>query len=219
GRPVNTFVKIFLSGLLLAVLMQRAASFDVATIKRAIPSAASGEDGRHGVLKMWNVSLKRCMRYAYDIPEEQVQGGPKWIDELRYDILAKVDHSVDEPELLTMLQPLLAERFKLKLHHETQLMPGYILTVARAGIKPTGAGPNRHSGGNGGRGFIDSRASQLSGLTIRLTALLERPVLDMTGDKRKFDFHLQWNPEDTLAGAGSASDYPSLITGLREQLG
>ncbi|HLH31851.1 MAG TPA: TIGR03435 family protein [Terriglobia bacterium] len=214
-------MRVFLSGLLLVVLVQRPASFDVATIKRAVPDAvgSSGEDGRNGVLKMWNVSLKRCIRYAYNIPEDQVLGGPKWIDELRYDILAKVDHSVDEPELLTMLQPLLAERFKLKLHHETRLMPGYILTVAKGGIKATVADPNRHSGGNGGRGFIDSRASQLSGLTIRLSALLERPVLDMTGDKRKFDFHLQWNPQDTLGGDAATSDSPSLTTALQEQLG
>jgi uncharacterized protein (TIGR03435 family) len=212
-------MRIFLSGLLFVVLVQRPASFDVATIKRAVPSAASGEDGRNGVLKMWNVSLKRCIGYAYNIPEDQILGGPKWIDELRYDILAKVDHSVDEPELLKMLQPLLADRFKLKLHQETRLMPGYILTVAKGGIKATVADPNRHSGGNGGRGFIDSRAGQLSGLTIRLTTLLGRPVLDMTGDKRKFDFHLQWNPEETLPGGGSASDYPSLITALQEQLG
>jgi uncharacterized protein (TIGR03435 family) len=214
-------MRIVLSGLLFVVLLQGPASFEVATIKRAVPDDAgsSGEDGRNGVLKMWNVSLKRCIRYAYDIPEDQILGGPKWIDELRYDILAKVDHSVDEPVLLTMLQPLLADRFKLKIHRETRLMPGYILTVANGGIKAVVADPNRHSGGNGGRGFIDSRASQLSGLTIRLSALLERPVVDMTGDKRKFDFHLQWNPEDTLAGRGSASDYPSLITALQEQLG
>jgi len=212
-------MKIFLSGLLFVVFLQRAASFEVATIKRAVPSTASGEDGRNGVLRMWNVSLKRCIGYAYNIPEDQILGGPKWIDELRYDILAKVDHSVDEPELLTMLQPLLADRFKLKLHQETRLMPGYILTVAKGGIKAAVADPNRHSGGNGGRGFIDSRAGQLSGLTIRLTALLGRPVIDMTGDKRKYDFHLQWNPQETLGGGDSASDYPSLITALQEQLG
>lgn len=212
-------MKIVLRGLLLVIFLQRAASFEVATIKRAVPSAASGEDGRNGVLKMWNVSLKRCIGYAYNIPENQILGGPKWIDELRYDILAKVDHSVDEPQLLTMVQPLLADRFKLKLHHETRLMPGYILTVAKGGIKAAVADPNRHSGGNGGRGFIDSRASQLSALTIRLTGLLERPVLDMTGDQRKFDFHLQWNPEDTQAGGGPASEYPTLITALEEQLG
>ena len=40
---------------------------------------------------MYNVTLKRCIRYAYGISEAQILGGPKWIDELRYDILAKAE--------------------------------------------------------------------------------------------------------------------------------
>ncbi len=214
-------MRIALSLLLCSTLLVRAASFEAASIKRAVPDAggSSGEDGRGGVLKVYNVTLKRCIRYAYTIAEDQILGGPKWIDDLRYDILAKADHPADEPELLTMLQPLLADRFKLKLHHETRVVSGYILTVAKGGIKATVADPNRHSSGNGGRGFIDSGASQVSALTIRLSALLGRPVVDMTGDERKFDFHLRWNPDETLAGDSTASDYPSLTTALQEQLG
>lgn len=208
--------------LLLAVNLLHAASFEVASIKPASPDEAgiSGEDGRNGQLKMWNVSLKRCIRYAYTMPEDQILGGPKWIDQVGYDILAKADQPAGEPELLTMLQPLLADRFRLQLHKETRTMAGYALTVAKGGIKATVANPGRHSGGNGGRGFIDSTASQLSALTIRLSALLGRPVIDMTGDNRKFDFHLKWDPTDTQAGADSgASDRPSLFTALQEQLG
>ena len=85
--------------LLFAATLLHAASFEVATIKPARPDEAgySGEDGRNGVLKMWNVSVKRCISYAYRIPEGQILGGPKWIDELGYDILAKADQprSVD----------------------------------------------------------------------------------------------------------------------------
>jgi uncharacterized protein (TIGR03435 family) len=208
--------------LLLGVTLLHAASFEVATIKPAGPDEAgsSGEDGRNGVLKMWNVSLKRCIRYAYTIPEGQILGGPKWIDELGYDILAKADQPAGEPELLTMLQPLLAGRFRLKLHHETRMMPGYTLTVAKGGIKAKLADPGRHSGGNGGRGFFDVMASPPSTLTIRLSALLGRPVIDMTGEERKFDFRLRWTPDDTQTGADSAApDRPSLFTALQEQLG
>jgi uncharacterized protein (TIGR03435 family) len=119
-----------------------------------------------------------------------------------------------------MLQSLLADRFRLQLHHEMRTVPGYTLAVAKGGIKATPADHGRHSAGNGGRGFIDSMASQLSALTIRLSALLGRPVVDMTGDNRKFDFHLKWTPDDTQTGADSAtSDSPSLFTALQEQLG
>lgn len=208
--------------LLFAVLVLGAESFDAASIKPASPDEApySGEDGRNGVLKMWNVSLKRCIGYAYKIPEGQILGGPKWVDQLNYDILAKADHPAGEPELLTMLQPLLADRFRLRLHHETRMVPGYRLTVAKGGIKTDLAAPEGHSAGNGGRGFFDVMASPPGALTFRLSALLGKPVIDMTGEKRRFDFHLRWTPDDAPAGGDfGTGDAPSLLTALQEQLG
>ena len=215
-------MKLISIGLLFTALLLQAASFEAATIKPASPDEAgySGEDGRNGVLKMWNVSLKRCISYAYRIPEGQILGGPKWIDELSYDILAKADQPVGESELLTMVQPSLADRFKLQFHHETRTVSGYTLTIAKGGIKATPADPDKHSFGNGGRGFIDAGASGHGALTTRLSALLGRPVINMTGDNRKFDFHLKWTPDDAQTGADSATpDRPSLFTALQEQLG
>jgi uncharacterized protein (TIGR03435 family) len=215
-------MRIGLSALLFTTLLLQAASFEVATIKPAVPDAggSSGEDGRRGTLRAWNVTVKRCIRYAYGTAEDQILGGPKWIDDLRYDILAKAGYSASEPELLTMLQALLADRFKLELHHESRELPGYALIAAKGGIKAPESDPNRHSGVNGGRGFIDAAASPLSELTIRLSALLGRPVVDMTSDVRKFDLHLKWTPDDAQTGADSATpDRPSLFTALQEQLG
>ena len=59
-------MRIIAAVLLSGTLLLHAASIEVATIKPAVPDAAgsSGEDGRNGVLKMWNVSLKRCIRYG-----------------------------------------------------------------------------------------------------------------------------------------------------------
>lgn len=212
-------MKTVACALLLAVMLFGAATFEVATIKPASPDEApySGEDGRDGLLKMWNVSLKQCIGYAYKISENQIVGGPKWIDETAFDILAKADHPAGEPELLTMLQPLLADRFRLQFHHETQMLPGYTLRVAKGGIKAPLVDPDKHSAGNGGRGFFDVLASPPSTLRFRLSALLGKPVVDMTGETRKFDFHLKWTPDDT--GAEPTPDRPSLFTALQEQLG
>jgi uncharacterized protein (TIGR03435 family) len=154
------------------------------------------------------------------MPETQILGGPQWVDDLRYDIRAKADQPLKEPELLKMLQPLLADRFKLTLHRETRLMPGYVLTVTRGGIKAKVSGPNAGSGANGGRGRIDTVGTPISELTIRLTNLLERPVVDGTHDARRFEFHLHWSPDSAPVGAEpAASDGPSLATALEEQLG
>ncbi len=205
-----------------AVLGTGAASFEVASIKPAVPDAggSSGEDGRNGLLKVYNVSLRRCIRYAYGMPETQILGGPKWVDDLRYDIRARADQPVAEPELLKMLQPLLADRFKLTLHHETRLMAGYVLTVAKGGVKATVSGATGGWGANGSRGRIDTAGAPMSELTIRLTNLLERPVVDGTQDARRFDFHLRWSPDNAAVSPDpAASDGPSLATALEEQLG
>ena len=39
-------------------------------------SGSSGEDGRNGTLKVYNVTLKRCIRYAYGISEARFSAGP-----------------------------------------------------------------------------------------------------------------------------------------------
>jgi hypothetical protein len=56
---------------LAATLGLGAASFEVASIRPAAPDSfgSSGEDGRNGLLKVYNVSLKRCIRYASSMPE------------------------------------------------------------------------------------------------------------------------------------------------------
>jgi uncharacterized protein (TIGR03435 family) len=197
--------------------------FPVATIKPAVPDAAgsSGEDGRSGLLKVYNVTLKRCIRYAYNMPETQILGGPKWVDEIRYDILAKADEPVSESELLKMLQPLLADRFKLQFHRERRLVAGYALTVAKGGIiAKVSTLPEGRSGGNGGRGWIHSVGAPFSSLIIRLSDLLQRPVVDNTEDARRFDFDLRWSPDvEPLSTEPAVSSGPSLFTALEEQLG
>jgi uncharacterized protein (TIGR03435 family) len=187
-----------------------------------LPDAAgsSGEDGRNGFLKVYNVTLKRCIRYAYGMPETQIVGGPKWVDDIRYDITAKADQPISEPELLKMLQPLLADRFKLVVHREMRLVAGYALTAAKDGIKAEVSDPNSPSGGNGARGRIDTRGTQMSALVLRLSELLQRPIADQTFDTRKFNFHLRWSPDVAPLGAETvASDGPTIFTALEEQLG
>jgi hypothetical protein len=62
-------MKMIVIGLLSNFLFLNAASFEAATVKPANPDAAgsSGEDGRNGSLNVYNVTLKRCIRYAYGI--------------------------------------------------------------------------------------------------------------------------------------------------------
>jgi uncharacterized protein (TIGR03435 family) len=59
-------------------------------------------------------------------------------------------------------------------------------------------------------------------LVGRLTGILSVPVVDETGDSRRFDFTLQWVPDAVMAQAAPGSDTangPSIFTAVQEQLG
>ena len=60
-------------------------------------------------------------------------------------------------------------------------------------------------------------------------AVLDRPVIDQTGLKGRFDLHLQWAPEETPLASVRGPDtppkpqgaetQPDLFTAIQEQLG
>ena len=104
------------------------------------------------------VPMMRLLMSAYGIPvgmgspvrrfgpfSDQILG-PAWMESDCYDINAKVPPGATRDQVNHMLQSLLAERFGLKLHHESREASGYELVVAKNGpkLKPTSdpsAGP------------------------------------------------------------------------------
>ena len=78
--------------------------------------------------------LKNLVEIAYGLQAFQVIG-PGWIGTARYDIIAKVPPGATREQLNLMLQSLLEDRFKMKVHHETREFPGYDLVVAKGGLK------------------------------------------------------------------------------------
>ena len=74
------------------------------------------------------------LRTAYNVDAEKVQGGPSWLEMDRFDLTAKPPSKVSPEVFRSMLQKLLADRFKLVVHPDTKSMPAYALT---AGKHPT----------------------------------------------------------------------------------
>src|ERR1039457_5492305 len=87
-----------------------------------------------GQLTYTNVSLKNILTNAYNVKGYQLSG-PKWLDSERFDITAKIPMGATKEQFQLMLQNLLAERFKLTLHHETKELPMYALVVGKGGSK------------------------------------------------------------------------------------
>jgi uncharacterized protein (TIGR03435 family) len=200
------------------------------------------------------------IRDAYGGPlkfptDDRVLGMPDWAKMRRYAITAKMsEEQVAKLSKLPgneqwnqrqlMLQSLLADRFKLKVHLESRQMPDYELVIAKGGPKLTEADA---SGAPPANGFKGSDGKPVAGSFVRgigmgkITAQnygipqfaanflsqqlfgLGRPVVDKTGLTGKYNFTLNWTP-DTAAGSASSSQPtedqgPSIFTALQEQLG
>jgi uncharacterized protein (TIGR03435 family) len=101
-----------------------------------------------------------------------------------------------------MLKTLLADRFRLAMHPQTETRSGYVLTVAKGGIKAIVTAPDTRPTTNSSRTRIDAKGCPMSRLVQKLAAALGQPVVDETQDSRSFDFVLQWVPDDVKEQLG-----------------
>jgi uncharacterized protein (TIGR03435 family) len=85
-----------------------------------------------GQVVVTNYTLRDIIRNAYNVQRYQIAGGPEWLAQDRFDITAKAPDGATQPQLLVMVQTLLADRFKLRVHRETREVPIYALVLARA---------------------------------------------------------------------------------------
>lgn len=228
---MKAVVVIIVLSLGLAAAAQNAPlAFEAATIKptHAAPGNSSGITEVKGRMMGRNVTLKRCIRGAYDIPETLIFGGPKWVDEERYDIEATAAGPAGGNNLTIMFQSLLAERFHLAFHREQRQMSGYALVVAKGGLKAQPAAKDTAARTNASfsGGSIDAQASTMANLAQRLADALRMPVVDFTRMEGRFNFKLSWNPDDAKPLPPNAAGKslgepsgPSIFTALQEQLG
>jgi uncharacterized protein (TIGR03435 family) len=207
--------------------------FEVASIKRCETNATSS-GGRNGGLRttpgrlsVTCLPVKFLIQAAYaDSPDASVpiSGGPAWIESDLYDIEAKAENNPSREAMSgPMLQALLEERFKLRIHRESKEVPVYDLTVGKSGPKlqafkegscvtndperlPSAApGQKRPTlcgsysiGLKGANLTLDVHRRTMTEFSRQLH--LDRPVMDKTGITGLFDFHLEFASDGTTAG-------------------
>ena len=117
-----------------------AGRFEVASIKPSNPNPASVQASLPmivpalGRLQAQNMTLRLLIVAAYQKQSFQVLGGPGWLNTTKFDVNARADDSkASTSGLLEMLQRLLADRFRLRVHSETREVPIYALMLARSG--------------------------------------------------------------------------------------
>jgi uncharacterized protein (TIGR03435 family) len=207
--------------------------FDVSTIRTSDPNAGRGGslNARGDSLTGHNVTLAMLIRIAYGVNDDQISGGPDWIRSRRFDISAKADTPMDpnlKPEIARplqrqMFQQLLADRFQLRVRHETIDIPGYQLTVAKNGPRDLHAGSGNERGITITDGKLKASEITMDELAMVLEQrVIESPVKDATGIAGKFDIDLTWDPKQTRAAAAAdavTDNGPSIFVALQQQLG
>jgi uncharacterized protein (TIGR03435 family) len=120
------------------------AEFEVASIRKNTSGDARWQYDTQpgGRFRADRVSLVNLIAVAYGrpfpLPGFTIVGGPSWIRNDRFDVVAKAAGNPTYDQLVTMLRPLLADRFKLRVHSETRDRELFALVRANT----TRLGPN-----------------------------------------------------------------------------
>ncbi len=174
---------------------------------------------------------------------------PVWVMSERYDIKARADDKSTSDQVRLMMQSLLQDRFKLAVHMETRQAPVFSLALKSPGklgpqlhlhpadgncvtatatpadglpavcgviahLAPSAQGRIKFGGRNVSMAMLADSLPTQTGM-----ATLPRPVVDQTGLEGKFDFSLEWTPEDTSADAAIGESGANFRDALENQLG
>jgi uncharacterized protein (TIGR03435 family) len=205
--------------------------FEVASIRPASPDAPLGSIKASASGDGYTAEgepVRLMISLMFRVPERQIKG-PDWIEKDRFDIKAKADKKYTIDDLHAMYQNMLVDRFKLKYHLETKEANAFVLTVDKGGLKMT---PNDTPEDFSipwnplSYGSVKGIRVSLSYLCWQLGQILqddERPVIDETGLKGKYDFTLNWLPNNADQFRDKLPpevfERPVIFTAVREQLG
>jgi uncharacterized protein (TIGR03435 family) len=218
-----------------------AQEFEVASIKPFAEGQAPGlrVDRRQVVYSA--LTLKAYLGIAYKLQNYEISA-PNWMASERWEITAKLPDGSDTKQIPEMLKTLLSNRFRIELHRETRELPVYALVQGKGELAmkevppdPTVEDGNSSkqsmgvaSSGNGagttvnygdgshltiGGNKFEGGKLPMAAMASVLARFADRPVVDMTNLKGKYDFVMEFSPEDLgammiRAAVAQGSDVP-----------
>jgi uncharacterized protein (TIGR03435 family) len=90
-----------------------------------------GPTAHAGHYELRQANMVDLVATAYGLNQDEVLDGPSWLEEDRFDIVAKLPPDSTRETQKAMLQALLADRFKLVVHVDKRPMPAIALTVGK----------------------------------------------------------------------------------------
>jgi uncharacterized protein (TIGR03435 family) len=184
-------------------------AFDVISVK---PNNAGGAtmlrmtpDG----FIMANMPVDTLLTQGLQVDPVQIVGEPGWAKTDKWDVEAKVApedvvvlSKMSFDERRAMFVQVLADRFGLKVHHETRELPVYALAVAKGGRKMMESKPDLNAPPKGepprmrgDDGRIAGQGVSMEFLASVLSRIVGRTVVDKTGLTAQCDFALHWTPD------------------------
>lgn len=205
--PVKTRLLITIAAAVLVASAAFGQTFEVASVKPAGTSCRGRRSIDPQQVRYANFSLKGLVRDAYQVELFQIDA-PEWLDSQCFDVDAKVPEGASKEEIPAMLQALLAERFRLKVHKESRQDRVYALIVAKNGphLKESKVQSDHpqdvtiHADGH-----MEFSSATLASFSSAMSVLLAFPVVDMTEIPGHFDITLNVTRGD-LAGLKFPSD-------------
>lgn len=231
-----------------ALAAQAPRTFDVVSIKPNKSAAASMSAGTYpgGRWSMVNGPVSTLIRSAYPAQLNELIGAPSWVASDRWDVTAVAGADATSDEIQSMMQAMLAERFRLAVHYETRERETYALVLARAdgqlgpdirrstldcdGIRaarlagrpvdaplPANGAPPCGMMAGGGRLAIGGQP--IESLARSLSGAAGRYVVDRTGLAGNYELTLRYAGQVVNGAERPAEEFPSIFTALQEQLG
>jgi uncharacterized protein (TIGR03435 family) len=210
-----------------------APEFDVALIKPTNPDLKGTRiQILSNQINIQGATLSILLQQFYEISSDMIQGAPRFMDEDRWDITAKMV-STDpgqppqaDPETRTkLIVKLLEDRFKLKTHFEDRVVPAYTLYSVKP--KMTKADPETRTGCYEGPG-PDAKDPRIANpllsrllycrnttmaqfadqLPQQVNGYVHSAVLDKTGLTDAYDFTLSFSAYGILQSSLQAPGQP-----------
>lgn len=162
--------------------------------------------------------MAELISFAYGVDDEVITGGPAWLGTDIFDIIATARRTSDEG-MKSMLQAVLADRFKLAMHTADRPLPVFALLAGKHPLLKE-ADPLEDStcqpGNDHGQFVVQCHNLTMAALAARMRPwapgnALNHPVVDLTGLKGGYDFILR------LGGGGP--DSISIFDAVEKQLG
>jgi uncharacterized protein (TIGR03435 family) len=205
-------------------------AFEVATIKPSQP-------GGGGVIYSLqtrrfqgaNLSATELIKIAYNVRGKQVDGGPSWKADEKFDVVADPDMAGQpSPEQVrAMVRKLLEERFGLKVHMSQREFSVFALTVETSPPKLTKSDPAGNTfmtlytrqAADGQLSMQFANATMVDFVGLMMNFVQSHMIVDETGLKGRYDFAMTMPTSALHEGTGLEDDPDTVYAKAVQQLG